>query len=743
MLSRFRCSPSSARGRPVRTILQLQPLEERTTPATFTVTNLNDPGAGSFRQAILDANATPGPDDVVFQQGLAGTIALTMGEVAITDSVNIRGPGAAAITINGNNLSRLFNVGSATATLNVSISGLTLRQGNGGAGVNGGAILSNGTNLTLDGLAVTNNAAGGSGGALAQVGGALTVSNSTFTNNNATVQGGGIFATGGTLNLTTSSVENNTATTGGGLALVNHTATIVRSTVAANTTNNPTASAGGGGLLLDNANARLTNSTVSGNSATGAGNPSGGGIFIRNGGSVLLQVTTVTGNSAAGPGGGLFLGGGGAGPTSATLQSAIVANSTDAAGSTDIGRVDGNQLFFASDSLIESPGPAPVDPAARNLVGRDPVLGPLTNNGGPTRTHALLAGSPAIDTGGTATPTGGVDQRGLPRPVGTALDIGAFEVQLTPAPPTPPALLPPAAFNPNLVPPRAVAVGTAPGDARVFVFDAAGGVLFNIAPFPPGFRGGARAALADVNGDGVPDIIVGAARGNAQVRVLDGITGGLLTAFAALDRMPREGVYVAGGDVNGDGRAEVLIGAGRGEQPLVEVWNGNTGRRLARFFNGDPRSRSGVTVAAADVTGDGIGDIITGSASGSSVVTVRAGGTFVPVQVYFAYAPNFRPGIIVTAGDVNGDGRADIVVGTGRGGPPLVRIFDGLTTASLRDFLAFFPAPGGGVLVAVSDLDGNGRPEVVAGSTLGLISVVDVTSLREILRLGPFGGLPF
>src|SRR5690242_11154240 len=76
--------------------------------ADFTVTNLNDAGAGSLRQAILDANAAPGSDRVLFQSGLSGTIALTTGQLSITDSVQVLGAGPGQLTVSGNGASRIF-----------------------------------------------------------------------------------------------------------------------------------------------------------------------------------------------------------------------------------------------------------------------------------------------------------------------------------------------------------------------------------------------------------------------------------------------------------------------------------------------------------------------------------------------------------------------------------------------------------------------------------------------------------
>src|SRR6185436_8360492 len=106
--------------------------------AVFNVTNLNDAGAGSLRQAIADANGAVGADTITFQAGLTGTIGLTTGQLYIGDSVDIQGPGAAVLTVSGSNSSRVFYLYNSAATLDVSISGLTVTAGN--AVIGGGKI---------------------------------------------------------------------------------------------------------------------------------------------------------------------------------------------------------------------------------------------------------------------------------------------------------------------------------------------------------------------------------------------------------------------------------------------------------------------------------------------------------------------------------------------------------------------------------------------------------------------------
>ena len=129
--------------------------------ATFNVTNLDDNGAGSLRQAIVDANNAAGADVVTFQAGLTGTITLTGGQLYLADSVDIQGPGPAALTVSGNSASRVFYVYSSDALLDVTISGLTITGGN---DIVAGGIVNLGENLILDDVVVTGNTAAFGGG---------------------------------------------------------------------------------------------------------------------------------------------------------------------------------------------------------------------------------------------------------------------------------------------------------------------------------------------------------------------------------------------------------------------------------------------------------------------------------------------------------------------------------------------------------------------------------------------------
>ena len=250
-----------------------------------------------------------------------------------------------------------------------------------------------------------------------------------------------------------------------------------------------------------------------------------------------------------------------------------------------------------------------------------------------------------------------------------------------------------------------VVTGTGSGGGpQVNVFDATTNALkASFFAYDASFRGGVRVATGDVTGDGIADIITApGAGGGPNVRVFDGVTyqpvAGPLGSFFAYDASFTGGLFVATGDVNGDGIADIVTGVDVGGGPNIRVFSGKTGGLLASFFAFDASFRGGVRVAAGDVTGDGLAEIIAGAGpGGASTVQVFGGLPLTMIGNFQAFAPGFTGGVYVAAGDLSGVGAADIIVGMGAGGSD-VRWF-GTTGTQRGQLTAFGSSFAGGVRV--------------------------------------------
>ena len=460
--------------------------------STYTVTNLNDAGPGSLRQAIIDANTNPGADQVVFASSASsGTISLTSGELLVQSELNIVGPGPGALTIDANQLSRVINVSGTVGNYGwpVTISGLTLTRGGITGTYNYGGCVNNYTaQLTLQNVRVVSCSAefGGGVGVTGNSGARTAVLDSTIEDNQATRGGGGVFnfyakltiarsvlrnnTTGGfgggvaiadssgdyNLTMTDSVVSGNTAESGGGVALTDFdgegaTFSFSRVLIA-----NNTATSFAGGVLLDHLEDQsvvIENTTIAGNTA-----PNGAAFGISYpyfyppetpfALSILFRNATVSANTSTGVGStaGLFMPAPYLGST--RFANAVVSGNI---GGYDLGAtsatVTGNNSFFSTLSA------ATTLTGTANQVATAAILGALADNGGPlvgatgyqARLASMLpsAGSPLVNQGDhNLVPAGGTDQRGagFPRIVGAAVDIGAVEVQpqaATAATPTP------------------------------------------------------------------------------------------------------------------------------------------------------------------------------------------------------------------------------------------------------------------------------------------------------------------
>jgi hypothetical protein len=378
----------------------------------------------TLRAALQETNAIASDDTITFSLPANSTISLdgVNGALpAINGNLIITGPGANTLTVQrSNSASSDFRIFTVNSGKTVNISGLTISGGK-ATGDSGGGILNDHGMLTIDSCVISDNTATFGGGIFnkgdTSGSATLTVTNSTVSSNSATNFGGGI---------------NNSGS--GGSATV----TITGSTISGNTSTGL-----GGGLENDAATLTLTNSTVSGNNS----NTDGGGLFI-NTGTVTLTNVTVTNNRADNDSNTSGRGGGISDSVAVTLHNTIVAGNfkggSPSTTADDIFSTVDSASSFNLVGILGGPGGI-TNGTNNNQVGVvDARLGPLADNGGPTRTHALLAGSPALDVGDDAVTLAPLnlttDQRGVgfnrkadgPDANSTAtVDIGAFEAQVS------------------------------------------------------------------------------------------------------------------------------------------------------------------------------------------------------------------------------------------------------------------------------------------------------------------------
>jgi len=473
--------------------------------ATITVTGTADGGAGTLRNAL--ASAADG--DTIDATSVSGTILLTSGELLVTNSVDIIGPGPDWLAVNGNfpnTTNRVFHIGSNTL---VSIASLTVTNGYAPGFDGGGGIYNDHATLTVTNCTLSGNRAdtccGGSGGGIFNESGTLIVNNSTLNGNSANQNGGGIDNFFGTLTVQSSTLGGNSASNNSGGAINSESGTVVisnctlsgnsasyggalvilgydegpdgtfisTSTIQSSTLSSNTA--GYGGAIENGCAMTISDCTLSGNSASGNGGgiwnlitltvinstlssnsaDHGGGIYnegvfgtndvsinnstlsgnrargaggaILNFGSLSIQSSTLSGNSATN-GGAIF---GGAAEIGSTILNAGASGGNF---KNSVGTVTSLGYNLSSDDG------AGFLTATGDQINTDPLLGPLQDNGGPTFTHALLCGSPAIDQGKNFSASA-TDQRGagfartFDDPTvanatgGDGTDIGAFEVQ--------------------------------------------------------------------------------------------------------------------------------------------------------------------------------------------------------------------------------------------------------------------------------------------------------------------------
>ena len=726
--------------------------------------SVSSSGKSTLRAALQEANAITG-SAVVYVP--ANVFQLTQGQLEITRDVTLAGAGADRTIIDADGRSRVLNITAGGA---VSLAAMTVTGGQ--AAGDGGGILNGSATLSITDARITANIASGDGGGVkssrplsllrtrvdanqaASGGGVaaadLQISHSVVTRNVATAiaqldfgmlaGGGGIAFAGGGLEITGSEISfNSTAAQGGGINVLDpNSVAISDSAIVSNVAGDV-----GGGISVIGVQAvpvALTNVTIGKNQAT-----QGAGMLLRTLANVAIRSSTIVENEAvpAGSGrvvhyppscGGIKDDGGDVLTVANTIIAQNSGASPDIAGGSFVSA--GHNLIGVGDGSSQF-----TDGVGGDLVGtaahpRDPYLGPWQDNGGPTRTYALRAGSPAIDAGSNATVVA-TDARGIARPQdgdgnGSALaDMGAYE----------------------------------------FVYGAptaVGGQLFNdqnANGLQEAGEGGlaGQTVFVDLNYDGVPESgepqVTTDDRGQYVVNGLtpgDYVLGGVqqanweptsprqldfqeATTLAATDRTQD----VASGDVDGDGNPDLVAANFGGDN--VSVFLGKGAVQFADAVN-YPVGTGPVAVTLADLDGDGRLDIVTADATANQIAILKnlGRGTF-SAATFVATGTGPQD---VVACDLDRDGHTDLVIAnSGSHDLSVLRNHGDGTFAALENIPvpssnATAPSP---AAVAVADLDGDGDCDLaVVNLTSFDVAVLANDGLGNFLPLInlPVGSFP-
>ena len=469
------------------------------------------------------------------------------------------------------------------------------------------------------------------------------------------------------------------------------------------------------------------------------------------------------------PDGGVLIGGGGNSYATGSFGSYSATPTAFSARFTADGNPDST---YGTSGRVDLPGMTNVIPLAdgRALLATNTTLGRLTTTG------QLEPGFGGDSNNGVSVSSGGISNPAV------VLGDGGLLIAVAYSPAVPSSSGGAARFagTTTLFPAPAgtLTLGGALNGSVTPLLSDASGALTPVAALSiyRNFPGSVRTAMADVNGDGVLDLITGPGPGGGpNVVVTDGKTGAAIANLNAFETTFTGGVFVAAADLNGDGKAEVVVTPDQGGGPVVAIYDGagltagkNEAAQLVRFFGIDDEAfRGGARPALGDINGDGKPDLVVAAGFGggprvalydgprtadrSQWLFARSTGIrglgpaiFLPPKLtgdFFVFEPTLRNGVFVAAGDLNGDGKAEVVVGGGPGGGPRVMALDGLAVLGgqqipVVNFFAGDAGSRGGVRVAVRPA-ADGSVQLVTGSGEGQPGRVNVYKAATAVAGGP------
>jgi hypothetical protein len=274
-----------------------------------------------------------------------------------------------------------------------------------------------------------------------------------------------------------------------------------------------------------------------------------------------------------------------------------------------------------------------------------------------------------------------------------------------------------------------IVIGAGPGGGpQVVVASNRGEKIFSLFALQKSFRGGINVAVCDVNGDGTGEVITAPrSQGQPVIKIFSN-QATFLKSFYAYQKKFLNGIRVACNDFDGDGKEEIVTSPNQGEKPVIKIFRSN-GTLVRKFTAYTSSFRGGVNVALGDVNGDGKKEIITAPDGDFQPQIKIFSEKGKKLRSFSAYPKSFTGGVRVAVGDIDQNGREEIITGPGSGGGPQIRIFSQKGNL-LKQFFVFEKSYRGGIEIAAGDVNGDGDNEIVVGTGKERVAEVRIYSIK-------------